>query len=166
MKPDPAPDSYHFTADSGLPDCPQLKMLRINGSIFFGAVDHVRRHLESVDETDGGQKHVLIVASGINFIDIAGAEMLAQEARRRRTLGGGLYFYRLKDAPRAVLERGGYMKDIGTENVFPVKTRAVAEVYRRLDSDICHHCRVRIFRECHVALPDGQPVPKAATGDG
>ena len=42
VKPDPAPDSYHFTADSGLPDCPQLKMLRVNGSIFFGAVDHVR----------------------------------------------------------------------------------------------------------------------------
>ena len=166
VKPDSAPDSYHFTADSSLPDCPQLKMLRINGSIFFGAVDHVRRHLESVDETDLGQKHVLIVASGINFIDIAGAEMLAQEARRRRALGGGLYFYRLKDAPRAVLERGGYMKDIGTENVFPVKTRAVAAIYRRLDPGICRRCRLRIFRECHVALPDGQPVPKAAAGDG
>ena len=166
VKPDSAPDSYHFTADSGLPDCPQLKMLRINGSIFFGAVDHVRRHLESVDETDRGQKHVLIVASGINFIDIAGAEMLAREARRRRALGGGLYFYRLKDAPRAVLERGGYMKDIGAENVFPVKTRAVAAVYRRLDPGICRRCRLRIFRECHVALPDGQPVPEAATGDG
>jgi SulP family sulfate permease len=161
VKPDPAPDSYHFTADSGLPDCPQLKMLRVNGSIFFGAVDHVRRHLESIDETDYGQKHVLIVASGINFIDIAGAEMLAHEARRRRALGGGLYFYRLKDAPRAVLERGGYMKDIGAENVFPVKTRAVAELYPRLDSEICRRCRVRIFGECHVALPNGEPMPPA-----
>jgi SulP family sulfate permease len=158
VKPDPAPDSYHFTADSGLPDCPQLKMLRINGSIFFGAVDHVRRNLETVDETNSRQKHVLIVASGINFVDVAGAEMLAQEARRRQRMGGGLYFYRLKDAPRAVLEQGRYLEHIGTQNIFPVKTRAVAAIYPRLDTEICRHCRLRIFRECHQALPSGEPV--------
>src|SRR5690606_6639536 len=28
VKPDPAPGSYHYTADSGLPDCPQVKMVR------------------------------------------------------------------------------------------------------------------------------------------
>ena len=157
VKPDPAPDSYHYTADSGLPDCPQLKMVRVNGSIFFGAVDHVQRELEEIDELNPRQKHVLIVASGINFIDVAGAEMLAAEARRRRRLGGGLYFYRLKDTPRALLERGGYMKDIGWENVFSVKTRAVAAIYPKLDTEICRNCRALIFQECRVALPNGEP---------
>jgi SulP family sulfate permease len=165
VKPDPGPDSYHFTADSNLPDCPQLKMLRVNGSIFFGAVDHVRGHLETVDELNPGQKHVLIVASGINFVDIAGAEMLAQEARRRRAMGGGLYFYRLKDAARAVLARGGYLEQIGADNIFPVKTRAVAAIYPKLDSGICRQCQVRIFRECHQALPDGQPVSPLRVAD-
>jgi SulP family sulfate permease len=165
VKPDPAPDSYHFSADSGLPDCPQLKMLRVNGSIFFGAVDHVRRHLEMVDEANSRQKHVLIVASGINFVDVAGAEMLVQEARRRRAMGGDLYFYRLKDAARAVLERGGYLQQIGADNIFPVKTRAVAAIYPRLDSEICRECHVRIFRECHVALPNGEPVPPIPVPD-
>ena len=107
VKPDPAPDSYHFTADSALPDCPQLKMLRLNGSLFFGAVDHVQRHLEDIDARDPRQKHVLIAASGINFVDMAGAEMLVQEARRRRRIGGGLYFYRMKDAVSAFLRHGG-----------------------------------------------------------
>ncbi|OGA38444.1 MAG: sodium-independent anion transporter [Betaproteobacteria bacterium RIFCSPLOWO2_12_FULL_62_13] len=161
VKPDPAPESYHFTADSSLPDCPQLKMVRINGSIFFGAVDHVQRHLEQIDELNPQQKHVLIVASGINFIDIAGAEMLAQEARRRRRMGGGLYFYRLKDTARALLDKGGYMAEIGAENVFPVKTRAVAAIYPRLDSGICRTCPARIFRECRIALPNGEPVQVA-----
>jgi SulP family sulfate permease len=157
VKPDPAPDSYHYTADSGLPDCPQLKMVRINGSIFFGAVDHVQRHLEQIDEINPRQKHVLVVASGINFIDIAGAEMLANEARRRRRMGGALYFYRLKDAPRALLEKGSYMKDIGWENVFPVKTRATASIYPKLDSEICRTCGAQIFQECRIALPNGEP---------
>jgi sulfate permease, SulP family len=159
VKPDPAPDSYHFTADSGLPDCPQLKMIRINGSLFFGAVEHVQRNLEMVDELNPRQKHVLIVASGINFIDVAGAEMLVHEAYRRRRMGGGLHFYRLKDEARTLLERGGYLAALGPENVFPVKTRAVAAIYSRLDPEICRTCRARIFRECWVALPNGEPVP-------
>ena len=28
-----------FSTDTGLPDCPQLKIVRLNGSIYFGAVD-------------------------------------------------------------------------------------------------------------------------------
>ncbi|MBI4191672.1 MAG: SulP family inorganic anion transporter [Betaproteobacteria bacterium] len=157
VKPDPAPDSYHYTADSGLPDCPQLKMVRINGSLFFGAVDHVQRHLQEIDEHNPQQKHVLIVASGINFVDMAGAEMLAQEARRRRALGGGLYFYRVKDAVRALLQRGGYLAGIGEPNLFAVKTRPLETIYPRLDPDICRACRARIFRQCHIALPNGEP---------
>ncbi len=157
VKPDPAPDSYHFTADSATPDCPQLKMVRVNGSLFFGAVDHVQRYLEEIDERDPRQKHVLIVASGINFVYLAGAEMLAHEARRRKRMGGGLYFYRMKDAVRAFLRRGGYLEDIPEENIFPVKTRPASAIYRRLDSEICRHCTARIFRECQDELPNGEP---------
>lgn len=164
-KPDPAPDSYHFTADSGLPDCPQLKMIRINGSLFFGAVEHVRRNLEQIDEFNPQQKHVLIVASGINFIDVAAAEMLVNEARRRRRLGGGLYFYRLKDEARQLLQRGGYFDEIGEENIFSVKSRPVSKIYPKLDSEICRNCRARIFRECWTTLPNGEPVSADMTSD-
>jgi len=166
VKPDPAPDSYHHTADSGLPDCPQLKILRVNGSLFFGATDHVRRSLEGIDESNPGQKHVLIIASGINFVDMSGAEMLAQEARRRRALGGGLYFYRMKDAVRELLERGGYLREIGADHLYPVKTRAVGAIYPKLDPGICRNCRARIFRECHERLPNGEPVPPAPAAGG
>jgi len=165
VKPDPAPDSYHFTADSGLPDCPQLKMLRINGSLFFGAVEHVQRILERIDETNPRQKHVLLVASGINFIDVAAAEMLVNEARRLRRMGGGMYFYRLKDEARQLLVRGGYFDDIGEDNVFPVKSRPVSKIYFKLDSEICRNCRVRIFRECWVTLPNGEPVTAEMTSE-
>ncbi len=162
VKPDPAPDSYHYTADSGLPDCPQLKMVRINGSLFFGAVDHVQRHLQEIDEYNPQQKHVLIVASGINFVDMAGAEMLAQEARRRRALGGGLYFYRVKDAVRALLQRGGYLAGIGEQNLFAVKTHPLETIYPRLDPELCRACHARIFKQCHIALPNGEPRAPSA----
>jgi SulP family sulfate permease len=55
------------------------------------------------------------------------------------------------------MRRGGYLRDIGEENLFPVKTRVIAAIYPRLDPEICRNCRARIFRECQDRLPDGRP---------
>jgi SulP family sulfate permease len=162
VKPDPAPDSYHFSADSGLPDCPQIKMVRVNGSLYFGAVDHVAKTFADFNPR---QKHLVVVASGINFIDVAGAEMLVAESRRRRALGGGLYFYRVKDEVRRLLERGGYLTALGPENLFPVKRRVIAAIYPRFDVEICRHCKHRIFAECQEYLPDGERRPDAKSED-
>jgi SulP family sulfate permease len=164
VKPDPGEHGYLFTATSGLPDCLQLKIVRINGSIFFGAVDHVQGVLQSIDAENPLQKHVLIDATGINFIDIAGAEMLAQEAKRRRRLGGALYLYRINDEVRRVLVRGGYLDDIGKQNIFPVKARAVGFIYPKLDAEICRTCTRQIFTECKTTLPNGElrEQPRAA----
>ncbi len=157
VKPDPGEHSYHYSSDTGLPDCPQVKMIRINGSIFFGAVDHVQRYLQDIDLANPKQKHVLIDATAMNFVDIAGAEMLAQEARRRRRLGGGLYFYGVKKEVMQLLARGGYLDEIGPENIFPIKYRAISAIYSKLDPEICRVSKSRIFRECNVALPNGEP---------
>jgi SulP family sulfate permease len=157
VKPDYRGPAFAFDADTGLPDCPQLKMLRINGSIFFGAVEHIEDALHRVDQDDPRQKHLLIVASGINVVDISGAELLSREARRRRTMGGGLYFYFMKDAVQELLDRGGYMKAIGKGDVFGPKDDAIGTIYRRLDPDVCRNCTARIFPQCRDALPNGEP---------
>ncbi len=161
VKPDPQPGSYHFTADTGLPDCPQVKMLRINGEAFFGAVDHIQTHIEQVDVQMPTQKHLLIVASGINFVDIAGADLLTHEAQRRRRMGGGLYFYRMKDSARHFLERGGHMDEIGRGNVFDVRDAPMDVIYPKLDATICQTCQLRIFKQCKNTLPNGEPRPEA-----
>lgn len=156
VKPDPDESSYHYSADTGLPDCPQVKCLRINGSIFFGAVDHTQQVLHEIGEQTP-QKHVLIVASGINFVDVAGAELFAHEAKRRRRAGGGLYFYRLKDEVVELLRHGRYLDDIGQDHVFPVKVRPLGAIYPKLDTATCRDCKLRVFRECRDRLPDGSP---------
>ena len=155
--PDPEPGSYHYIDASGHSECPQLKMVRINGSLFFGAVDHVQQHLHAIDAIHPTQKHLLIVASGINFIDVAGAEMLAKEAHRRRRLGGGLYFYWVKEGACETLRRGSYAEEIGRENIFPVRSRAIENIYPKLDPELCARCSARIFPECQERLPDGRP---------
>ncbi len=155
--PDPDPTSYHYTPVDGRPECPQLKMLRINGSIFFGAVAHLQQQLQEIEEAEPERKHLLIMASGINFIDLAGAEFLAETARHRRKIGGSLSFYRMKDSLINTLKRGHFMKDIGEENLFSAKTHPIELIYAKLDNEICRNCPVRAFNTCHPRLPNGEP---------
>jgi len=154
--PDPDPTNYHYGALEGRPECPQVKMLRLNGSIFFGAVAHLQQQLQQLEENEPERKHLVIMASGINFVDLAGAEFLSEAARQRRKIGGKLYFYRMKDSVADTLRRGGFMQDIGEENLFPAKTRPMSVIYAKLDNEICRNCPVRAFPVCQTHLPSGE----------
>jgi len=104
------------------------------------------------------QKHLLLMSKSINFVDVAGAELLAHEAERRRRMGGQLYFYSLRQPVREILDRSGLIESIGRDNVFAGKQEAIGGVFARLDRSICFTCRARIFLECR-ALP--QPPIRA-----
>jgi SulP family sulfate permease len=154
----PAPDegAYHFVRAKGRAECPQLRSVRVTGSFYFGAASYVQQVLQQIDEDNPQQKSVLITASGLSYIDIAGAEVLAQEARRRRRLGGGLYFYRLNQPNYQFLRQGGYTHEIGEGAFFPVMTNVTGALYWTLDPAICRTCKTRIFKECNAGiLPDG-----------
>lgn len=146
--PNPNGPKRDFVTDPRLPECPQLKVVRLDGSLFFGAVAHVSEVLAQLARHQPGQRHLAISATGINFIDIAGAEFLAQEAAQRRAAGGGLYLIRPKPDVLKTLDRGGYLDLIGRERCFPGKTTALASIIEGLDPDLCRDCSRRIFREC------------------
>ena len=155
--PDPDPESYHYTPLDGRKECPQIKMVRINGSIFFGAVAHLQQQMQELEEAEPDRKHLVVMASGINFVDLAGAEFLAEAARQRRKIGGSLSFYRMKDGLVDTLRRGHFMQEIGEDNLFPAKTRPAEILYPTLDNEICRNCPVRAFTICHQRLPNGEP---------
>lgn len=149
--PDPNNPKHKFTDAANATECPQLRFIRIDGSLFFGATSHIREALAAQDQEKPQQKHVAVVAHGINFIDLAGAHYLAEEAERRRGLGGGLYFIRIKDTVQEQMAESGALKIIGGINLFDSKTEAIEEIYRRLDHSVCATCKARIFRECGAA---------------
>jgi SulP family sulfate permease len=149
VAPDPRHTERRFgPVARGLTECPQLKMVAVEGSLYFGAVDHFETHLETLREVAPTQKHLLIVARNINFIDIAGAEALTREARARRHHGGQLYLQGLRQPAEDVLRNGEFMPELGAERVYREKTQAIAQIFERLDPAICARCEARIFREC------------------
>jgi len=156
--PDPYNPSRKFTdARPDLPECRQVRLIRIDGSLFFGAVNTFQETLRAYEESAPQCKHLLIVMQGVNFLDIAGAEAMVAMARRYRARGGGLYLIRPKERVLELLERGHYLDEIGRENVFNSKTTALRTVYRQLDYNVCKACGLRVFVEC---ARQGKQEPK------
>ncbi len=146
---------------AGEPECPQLQMLRIEGSLYFGAVDHVAEYLSQVEERRPAQKHLLVLSKSMNFVDVAGAELLAREARRRRARGGGLYFHGLRESASKVLHGPAFGRDFPPQSTFAAKREAVAGIFGQLDRGVCATCRARIFQEC-ASLPAPVQAPTPA----
>ncbi|MGB5329786.1 MAG: SulP family inorganic anion transporter [Gammaproteobacteria bacterium] len=146
--PDPESRTRKFIYGQFLPECPQLKILRLDDSLYFGSVAHVgelfRRYREHYPE----QKHLFLLTKGIAQVDVAGAELLIKEVRERRDLGGDLYMYQLRDTASKVFNRGGYRDEIGEANIFKNKEDAISTIFDRLDKNICATCEHRIFVEC------------------
>jgi SulP family sulfate permease len=127
--------------------CPQLKIIRIDMSIYFGSINHIQNRIAGIVENERIY-HILVVASGINFIDLAGVEALISENNRLNKLGGGLYFVNLKPAVYEFMAESGFIKKIGHNQFFDSKPEAIGAIRKRLDSSLCGGCDAQIFAEC------------------
>ncbi|KAF1050580.1 MAG: C4-dicarboxylic acid transporter DauA [Stenotrophomonas maltophilia] len=76
------------------------QVLRVEGSIFFGACDYLQRRMQQC----AGERLVLD-AQHVNFIDFAGAQMLLLEARRLAGEGRELALRNLRPRVQAQLAR-------------------------------------------------------------
>ncbi len=127
--------------------CPQVKIIRIDMSIYFGSVNHIQNRIAKIVENEHIY-YILIVATGINFIDLAGAEAMIAENNSLKQHGGGLYFVGLKSNVYEFAAKSGFIKHIGNTHFFDSKPPAIAHIYKKLDKDICAKCNALIFKEC------------------
>ncbi len=117
LVPDPRTPERRFTPldELGQPaqECPQLKLVRVEGSVFFGAVPHVGDQLDGFRRAQPGQKHALFMTKSMNFIDLAGNDLWRREWRERRAQGGDLYFHRPRTPVLQLFAKTGFLKGAG-----------------------------------------------------
>jgi SulP family sulfate permease len=131
-----------------LAQCPQLKIIRIDMSIYFGSINHIQKQINQIVDNQRIY-HVLIVANAVNFIDLAGVEGLLAEDRRLKELGGGLYFVSVKATVEDFLRKVHFVEQIGEDRFFESKGVAINNIYSKLDMAKCEKCRALVFKECN-----------------
>jgi SulP family sulfate permease len=136
-----------------LPECPQLKMIRMEGEVYFGAVQHVADNLRELRAAPHAPRHLLVMAKSMNFIDLPAAELWHAELRTRRAEGGDLYFHRPRPPVLALWDRVGFTHELGGDHIFATKRIAIATIFGKLDREICASCAARIFEECQTLPP-------------
>lgn len=127
--------------------CPQLKIIRIDMSVYFGSINYIQRQIQQIYKNEK-INHVLVVSSGINFIDLSGSEALITENNQLMLRGGGLYFCGLKPTVNEFAVKTGFVSRIGEDHFFASKKIAIEEIYKRLNYKKCLTCEARVFDEC------------------
>ena len=152
MAPDPDKRSRQLTdiAKCHLHECPRLKIIRIDMSLYFGSVHNIQNRLDEMMD----EEHVtnmLIVSEGINFIDLAGAEMLVELSDILKARGGGLYFCNLKSSIFNFIAHVGFIKRIGQDHIYEHKRDAIAAFVSKQDASCGGQCTCHVFKECDLA---------------
>lgn len=132
----------------GVPECPQIVTIRLDGPLYFGSVDHVEHEFEKLRQTRPHQGHVLLYLKGVGKIDLAGADFLISAIRDLRASGGSFRIIALFPPLLESLRRFHVIEEIGEDHLHISKGDALAAAMEDLDLGICATCSKRVFLEC------------------
>lgn len=138
-----------------LPQCPQIRFVRIEGPLFFASIEHVEREFRRMEEKDG-LKTCILNLKGVGKIDLSGADFILSEARRARAHGNDLHLIAANPSVLNVLKRLHCLDELGPNNVHPHKSDAIRPAVARSSDPICAGCEIRCFNEC-ADKPGAEP---------
>ncbi|HBK71473.1 MAG TPA: sodium-independent anion transporter [Flavobacteriaceae bacterium] len=129
--------------DNDAKECSNLKIFRIDASLYFGSIEKISDYFSNLYEENKTQ-HLLIVANGINFIDLGAAEWFANEVLKWQKNRGGIYVAGLKTTSQDILKKGGFIDEMGGDIFFSDKNNAIKTIHKKFKTP----CKTKVFDEC------------------
>ena len=146
----------------GVPECPQLVTMRLDGPLYFGSVEHVEAEWKALRARRPGQIHVIFYLKGVGKIDLSGADFLIHAIREIRAQNGTFRIVALFPPLLECLRRFHVLEELDDDCLHISKGDAIGSAVQQLHHGICASCTRRVFTEC-ANLPGGQgagqPVP-------
>jgi len=138
------------------PGCPQLGIVEIEGSLYFGAVNHVEEELARMRERRPGLVFLLLRMQRVNHCDVSGIHMLETLVRRFRDRGGDVFLEGVRPRVLHLMSLSGFLRTLGHRHVLR-KENTIGHLFHDiLHPGICiYECEHRVFAEC-------QGLPKHA----
>ncbi|QWR78609.1 SulP family inorganic anion transporter [Candidatus Magnetomonas plexicatena] len=145
----PEPGSArHFITDPFLPQCSQFGIIRIEGDLYFAAMNHVEESINTLTSFVPSQNKILLLCDSINNVDLMGVESMVNLVKDYRKNGREIIFCKMKPEVYTMFKKSGALKTVGEDHVFDSQENAIADIVASLDKNICHQCSHRVFWEC------------------
>lgn len=146
----------HFVAQENMPACPQIGIINIGGSLYFGAAHHVEESIRANMEAHPEQRYLLLRMHLVDHCDVSGIHMLEAVVRLYRQRGGDVYMAGVRHPVREQMNLLGFDHALGLDH-FLTREEAISYLFHKvIDPSVCiYECNARVFAECQ-ALPKYQ----------
>lgn len=153
----PDPTFMHFEEPAGRPECPQLGIIRVEGSLYFGAVQHVEAAIRCNQDENPRQKFLLLRLSMVDHCDVSGIHMLAAVTSSYRRRGGDVFLDSVRPKVIDMMHLYGFDEVLGLENILNAQDTISHLFHKVLHPGFCiYECRRRVFAECQALPKDPQ----------
>lgn len=141
-----------------LPECPQVRVQRMEGPLFFGSVEQLESAFEKVNNGAPAQKIKVFSLKGVGKLDLAGADFLINQIKEARRQGGDFHIVAMYPSLLRALQLMHVVEELGTKNLHVAKGHAIMAATEQVDPQICATCSLRVFSECR-----DKPAPPGYT---
>ncbi|MFK7693296.1 SulP family inorganic anion transporter [Paenibacillus sp. HJGM_3] len=127
-------------------DCPQISIITIEGSLFFGAASAFEESIRRLIRED---PNIVLLRMGlVPHIDTTGEAKLAKLVKACKNQNKLVLVSGLQFQPKEILQRTGLAATIGPVHMFERTGDAIAYALARVEPNKCVGCRHYAFREC------------------
>jgi SulP family sulfate permease len=128
--------------------CPQLAVIEVEGSLYFGAVNYVEEALRDNQEKHPSQVFLLLRMHMVDHCDVSGIHMLESVVKRYRQRGGDVFLEGVRPAVMHMICLYGFDRMIGSENILDTDNAISYLFHKVLHAGFCiYACEERVFGE-------------------
>jgi SulP family sulfate permease len=163
----PDPTYRHLVERPSAPACPQLGVMNVTGTLFFGATQHVEDVLMRNRAEHPDQRYLMLRMHAVHRCDFTGIEMLESVVHSYREQGGDVFMVQVRPAVAALMHQTGFDAMLG-EDHFLTQEEAIDVLFDTvIDTARCRYaCHHKVFAECQtlprhpsdVAIPASRPA--------
>ncbi|MBI1362781.1 MAG: STAS domain-containing protein [Proteobacteria bacterium] len=140
--------------------CPQMGIVSVDGSLFFGSAQAVQADLNRYLENHPDMQNLLVRMHHVEVLDASGAAALDATLDKLKRRGGTLALAGVSRPNVQVLNNTGLTKKIGPDFVRKHTNAAMMHLMQTFSRKRCHACPYYHFNECKALKREGQKLEK------
>jgi SulP family sulfate permease len=140
--------------------CPQMGIVSVDGSLFFGSAHAVQADLSRYLDNHPDMQNLLIRMHHVEVLDASGAATLDAVLDKLKRRGGTLALAGTSRANVQVLNNTGLTQKIGPDFVRAHTTPAMTNLMETFSRKRCAGCPHNHFNECKALKAEGRNLEK------